>query len=124
MLIKNVHPHVLKKFKSKTEGEVPNTPKRKDKALPEEQEEDGEGENNKDDYDEEDDENNWLCDGSDCFMEGCKSGMTEFGLHTGVEAWTSTGEDCDFDLCEMCIRWCIHCENQGISPGLKPYDDE
>ena len=77
---------------------------------------------NKDDdeYDEEGPSDHWLCDGSDCFIEGCKSGMTEFGLHEGIEAWTSTGEDCDFDLCEMCIRWCIHCENQGIDPGLKP----
>ena len=87
--------------------------------------------NKDDEYDEEGPSDHWLCDGSDCFIEGCKSGMTEFGLHEGIEAWTSTGEDCDFDLCEMCIRWCIHCESLRISPGfvgepdpVPPNDDE
>ena len=28
-------------------------------------------------------------------------------------------EEYDFDLCEMCIRWAIHCDRTGTELGLK-----
>ena len=80
-------------------------------------------------YDEEND--NWLCDGFNLFKCGCKSGQTEFGEHPGIEGWSSSNPNEDFDLCEMCIRWCMHCESRGVSPGfvnepeeVPPNDDE
>ena len=50
-------------------------------------------------------------------MNGCKSGQTDFGTHEGIESWSSAGEGCDFDLCEMCLRWCIHCEKNNLDIG-------
>ena len=28
------------------------------------------------------------------------------------------GDDCDFDMCEMCIRWALHCDKSGMDLGL------
>ena len=50
--------------------------------------------------------------------------MTDFGVHMELSAWRclnnpisgngppeATGEaECDFDMCEMCLRWALHCE--------------
>ena len=80
--------------------------------------------------DDEDGEDKWLCDGSNLFDTGCKSGMTDFDHHEGIEGWTSTNQDEDFDLCEMCVRWCMHCEKNNLdlqlkkdSPANDPEDD-
>ena len=44
----------------------------------------------------------------------------DFGFHTGIEGWQCPKlDECDFDLCEMCIRWAIHCEKTGTDLGLK-----
>ena len=35
----------------------------------------------------------------------------------GTDFWSSEQQDCDFDLCEMCIRWCIYCEKNNLDIG-------
>ena len=56
----------------------------------------------------------WFCNGGDAeegFIGGCKSGQTNFDYHEGTEGWQCTNfDECDFDLCEMCLRWYVHCE--------------
>ena len=98
LTIKNIHPCEIVRFKT---GAPP------------------EGEYNPDDSE---DENKWLCNGADeeeGFVGGCKSGQTEFGYHEGTEGWQNPDLDnYDFDLCEMCVRWCIHCEKTGTDLGL------
>ena len=76
-----------------------------------------------------DDEYVWNCNGVEFFQGGCKSGISDFGMHRGIKAWrcyqkipcqTGDGEeseDCDLDLCEMCMRWIVYCEQNGISLG-------
>ena len=70
-------------------------------------------------------EASWQCDGVTLFKDGCKSGQQEFDLYTDTYAWScdmkdeaNDGDDSDFDICEMCIRWAIHCEKTGISPNF------
>ena len=72
----------------------------------------------------------WLCNGSVVFQDGCKGGLTEFDLHPELNAWrcfaaptgseegAAEGDDCDFDMCEMCIRWTLHCDKSGNDLGL------
>jgi len=69
-----------------------------------------------DEYDDEDfDEAKWQCNGVVYFPEGCKSNQLGFDYHEGVEGWQCPDKDnCDFDLCDMCIRWIIHCEKNRI----------
>ena len=74
----------------------------------------------------------WQCNGSEVFQGGCKSGQIDFGLHSDSKAWrcfhsmdSDIGgaenkeeekeevQECDFDMCEMCIRWSVHCEKLG-----------
>ena len=62
-------------------------------------------------------ETGWLCDGSNKFKGGCKSGQTDFGEHEGTDFWSSSNKDEDFDLCEMCLRWCIYCEKNNLDIG-------
>ena len=52
----------------------------------------------------------WCCNGVEIFKDGCKSGLTDMGLHEGIKCWRSTDAEADFDLCENCIRWVIHNE--------------
>jgi hypothetical protein len=28
-------------------------------------------------------------------------------------------DKCDFDLCEMCIRWILHCQKHNLPLGIK-----
>ena len=129
VIVKSVHPYVLEKFRSNMDGEIlkrKNKEQEQPPPQPKVENEDGEEEEY---YDEEND--NWLCDGFNLFKCGCKSGQTEFGEHPGIEGWSSSNPNEDFDLCEMCIRWCIHCESLRISPGfvgepdpVPPNDDE
>ena len=73
-------------------------------------------------------EASWQCNGVELFYGGCKSGQTDFELHVGTKSWICryeenklTGEtECDFDLCEMCVRWVVHCEKTGTDLGLRP----
>ena len=73
-------------------------------------------------------EASWQCNGVELFLGGCKSGQTEFELHYGTKYWgcrfeveSQTGEnECDFDLCEMCVRWTAHCEKTGADLGTAP----
>ena len=68
----------------------------------------------------------WQCNGSDIFKDGCYSGQKSFDLHLGTRAWRCVeqqeGEqdDCDFDLCEMCVRWALHCKKTGNIMGVVP----
>ena len=105
VLVKSMHPHVLKKFKS-NESVSPNTLSIEKKY---------------DSYGEEVDENKWLCNGADPslgFKDGCKSGQTDFDHHDGTEGWQCPDrENCDFDICEMCIRWVLHCEKNKLDLG-------
>lgn len=70
----------------------------------------------------------WLCDGKELFAQGCKSGQQEFELHPDTKCWRcyqaleGSEDDCDFDLCEMCVRWVIHCERTGSDLGLVEAD--
>ena len=61
----------------------------------------------------------WCCNGIELFEDGCKSGQTDLSLHAGTKAYRSTGgESADFDLCEVCIRWVIHCYENDEDLGL------
>ena len=60
----------------------------------------------------------WCCNGVEIFETGCKSGQKDLGVHEGIGCWRSSNEDEDFDLCEMCIRWAIHCKENGQDMGL------
>ena len=108
MLVKSVHKCSLRKFKS-ADG---NTVK-------EEEEENKIKHKPNDDldleeyYDEDYDEDKWQCNGVVYFPEGCKSNQLGFDYHEGVEGYHCPDRDtCDFDLCDMCIRWIIHCEKK------------
>ncbi len=72
--------------------------------------------------DDSEDENKWFCNGGEeelGFVGGCKSGQKTFGYHEGTEGWQCPDLDnCDFDLCEMCVRWALHCEKTGTDLGL------
>ena len=77
---------------------------------------------------EEKEEASWQCNGVDLFLSGCKSGQTDYELHSGTKSWCCRFEEvshtveneCDFDLCEMCVRWTAHCEKTGIDLGTAP----
>ena len=73
----------------------------------------GEEKNGDDSYDSEEDDGKWMCNGTE-FMGGCKSGQQEFGFHEGTEGWQCPDRDCDFDICDMCIRWVLHCEKNSL----------
>ena len=78
-----------------------------------------------DDYDDEyyeEEDGRWLCNGSKNFKDGCKSGQVEFDFYLGTEGWSSQNPECDFDLCDMCIRWVLYCEKNRMDPGW--IDDE
>ena len=64
----------------------------------------------------------WLCNGVDIFHDGCKSGQTEMRKHTNTLAWRcqetdEKGSECDFDLCQDCLRWVLYCEYTGTILG-------
>ena len=82
---------------------------------------------NKQDAAEEED-GTWRCNGFEYFAAGCKSGQTDFETHSNTLAWRSSGvirnedgeeEECDFDLCEMCLRWALYCEKKGRGDKAK-----
>ena len=112
VLVKSVHPFVLTRFKSGEEGAAPKPKSEGDNKAADAPVDDGE-----DSYYEEED-GRWLCDGSRIFKCGCKSGQTDFDLHVGTEGWTSSQEEEDFDLCDMCIRWALHCEKNRLELEL------
>ena len=112
VLVKSVHPYVLTRFKSGEDGAAP-----KPKSEGAEKAVDKEMDDGEDSYYEEED-GRWLCDGTRIFKCGCKSGQTDFDLHIGCEGWTSSKEEEDFDLCEMCIRWALHCEKNRLDLEL------
>ena len=77
----------------------------------------------------------WQCNGSVLFVGGCKSGQTTFDVHPNDKAWRCLHvyedpdinnesyegdglQECDFDLCEMCVRWTVHCEKTGTDLEL------
>ena len=106
LLVKNIHPHVLKK----TIINAANA--RTPKSLDDKPDQD----NNSED---EEDEDKWLCEGTVKFKTGCKSGQKPdaFDYYADTERWSCPDSKCDFDLCEMCTRWCIHCERTGTDIG-------
>ena len=104
VLVKSIHPHVLVQFT--TGSETDRGTKQPDPVAPAD-----------DDDDEYGDESNWQCNGTVLFKDGCKSGQTDFDEHAGIGGWQSPKRECDFDLCEMCIRWCLHCEKSGADFG-------
>ena len=73
-----------------------------------------------DSYGDDGDDNKWLCDGTVRFKGGCKSGQLDlaFDLYAGTERWSCPDRECDYDLCEMCTRWCIHCEKNNVDIEL------
>ena len=108
LVVRLIHPHALQKTivnaaNARLPKSVDDKPKNDDD----------------DSYDDEDDDK-WLCEGTVKFVDGCKSGQKtdEFDLYLGTERWSCPDRKCDFDLCEMCTRWCLHCErNDGITVG-------
>lgn len=62
-------------------------------------------------------DNHWKCDGTHKFANGCKSGQTDFDEHIGTAGYSCPDDECDFDLCEMCIRWCLYCEENQLDFG-------
>ena len=55
------------------------------------------------------------------FANGCKGGHVdgEYRLHPGQHGYLCEKEECDFDVCEMCVRWALHCEkNKSVKLGL------
>ena len=67
----------------------------------------------------------WTCNGNDLFQGGCKSGIEDYGLHPDIKVWRCEKssmvngeiEECDIDICEMCVRWTLHCERTGTDLG-------
>ena len=115
--VPNMHPHKLKKFRWKHEKEEDMGDKPDKDNNYTVRDEDG----NKVEYYDEVPDWYWLCNGAEestGFEDGCKSGCKDFEFHEGIEGWQSMGEDEDFDLCEMCIRWAIHCDRTGTELGL------
>ena len=92
ILIKTIHAFILKKFRSSTEV----FPKATDGRQIKSQDDKADGKNKIGDLNEDDeeesyeDENKWLCDGSNKFIGGCKSRQTEFDYHEGTGWWTSS----------------------------------
>ena len=70
-----------------------------------------------DDYDEEYDPRDWLCNGSQMLEGGCLSGQTDFARQDANGRWQCPDEACDFDICDMCIRWLIHCQKNKLPTG-------
>lgn len=60
----------------------------------------------------------WYCNGSAeyGFKDGCKGGQKDFDYHENMEGWSC--QECEFDLCEACIRWAMHCAKDNIPLGL------
>ena len=59
-----------------------------------------------------DEEEEWLCNGSEIFKNGCYSGQTDLKIKHNVNGWACMFNemDCDFDLCETCIQHCLWTE--------------
>ena len=83
-----------------------------------------------------DEGNEWLCNGIEIFAKGCRGGHQEgdFQLHEDQAGFACDKEECDFDICEMCIRWALYAQSNkevdlGLSDGFekdavqKPEDD-
>ena len=55
------------------------------------------------------------------FETGCKSGQKDIGQHYGIMTWrcqeADEEDECDFDLCEDCLRWILYCEHMGLDSG-------
>jgi hypothetical protein len=48
--------------------------------------------------------NTWACDEHDD-AKGCKRGLSDFGLHTGVpQFWCDAKAKCDYILCDACYK--------------------
>ena len=114
-----MHPYPLKKFRTKDENEQEALKKEAEKEKKKETYKDDDG--NEYEYDDEIPECYWLCNGAEentGLVDGCKSNQKDFAFHAGIEGWQSTQEGEDFDLCEMCIRWAMHCDRFGIELEL------
>ena len=106
-----IHPHKLRK----TIVNAQNA--RLSKSVDDKAKSNADEGNGTDSYDEEDEK--WLCEGTVKFIGGCKSGQKAeaFDFYFDTERWSCPDRDCDFDLCEMCTRWCLHCERNEITVG-------
>ena len=85
VLVKSVHPHILKKFRS-AHDELARSARSEKKIKSAGGAPAGED----DSYDEEEDNGRWLCNGSEPnrgFKGGCKSGQKDFDFHVGTEGW-------------------------------------
>ena len=123
VFVPSVHPCTLVKFK--VAGDTPRLSARAvGKAIdkppqPAENQDD-------DEYDDEEfDEDAWQCNGVVYFPSGCRSGQLGFDVHPGVEGWQNPDrENYDMDLCDMCIRWIIHCEKNRLNLSWREPEDE
>ena len=109
ILVKIIHPHKL----TKTIVNAQNS--RQNKSVDDKPNTNA----NDDDDGSDEDEDKWLCEGTIKFKAGCKSGQKAdaFDYYLDTERWSCPDRDCDFDLCEMCTRWCLHCEKTGNDIG-------
>ena len=51
------------------------------------------------------------------------------GRHAQAEAWRCQelddyGNECDFDLCQDCLRWVLYCEHTGTIMGTVINEDD
>lgn len=70
---------------------------------------------------EDEEHHKWFCNGGSefGFVGGCKGNQTDFGFHETMSGWQCPDLDnCDFDLCEMCIRWILHCQRENQPLGI------
>ena len=58
------------------------------------------------------DEPNWACNGIQFYKAGCYNGIESFGEHEGIRCWRCAEEDCDIDLCEKCVKFCLWSDKQ------------
>ena len=67
------------------------------------------------------DEDMWFCNGGADFgfKAGCKGKQKDFDYHETMSGWMCPDTDnCDFDLCEHCVRWILHCDNDKLDLGV------
>lgn len=53
-------------------------------------------------------DDDWVCNGSAMFKEGCFGGINNFGLSKGVWGWKCPDPECDFDICITCIQHSLY----------------
>ncbi len=106
----SIHQHPLRKLQENAENKQGDLIKKREseggKNVAQSNQE--EGDESDQFYGSEDDL--WFCNGGEKnggLRDGCKSGQTDFGRHPDTVAYLCTVDGCDYDMCELCIKWII-----------------